>query len=404
MLQVVGAQRARTVEFGIYRDGDNNLDESQSEVVAQAIDVSNADRRIQFTVENTDAGDDGMPTDLFTIQDGDTTGPDYLSGRNNMASESNLAEFVAHTLDNAEKCGATQTWIDLVDHGAGDGGGLEADSFGRQIMPMPQMAQAIADGIKLHEEAHPEDTGRTVDGVVANQCLMASLGFADALSHAGVKFLAASPETMVSPGVPSSVAHDIAASNGNVVNMARSIVKDAMNYRDGVGKYAYGTAAAFDVIDTSRSAMAPVETSVRALNDAIAASKGDARVIGALRDDALRVDGMVRFPEATPDMPWHADRPAIALYDKIAADTRLTAAIRSAAVAAEAAVKKIVIAHKESSHFEPFGGTSYTDAIGPTVHFPVSARQIDPWAPKISETKNRFFNETDAAAAERVVA
>jgi hypothetical protein len=62
-------------------------------------------------------------------------------------------------------------------------------------MPMPQIAAAIAEGVKLHALEHPEDANRNVDGVVANQCLMASMGFADALSRAGVKFLAARADT-----------------------------------------------------------------------------------------------------------------------------------------------------------------------------------------------------------------
>jgi len=62
-------------------------------------------------------------------------------------------------------------------------------------MSIPDMAKAIADGVALHAEEHPEDAGRTVDGVVANQCLMDTMGFADALSRVGVKYLAAFPET-----------------------------------------------------------------------------------------------------------------------------------------------------------------------------------------------------------------
>jgi hypothetical protein len=103
-------------------------------------------------------------------------------------------------------------------------------------------------------------------------------------------------------------------------------------------------------------------------------------------------------------MPWHADRPAIALYDTIASDGRLEPSLREAAKSASAVVSSIVVAHKESDGFEPFGGSDYSDAVGPTVHFPVKPAQVDPWAPKVSETKNRFFNETDAAAAERVIA
>ncbi len=71
-----------------------------------------------------------------------------------MSDPKKLAQFVAHTLDSGEETGAEQTWIDLVDHGGGD-------------------------------------------CIVANQCLMSTLGFSDALSHVGVKYLAASPETMV---------------------------------------------------------------------------------------------------------------------------------------------------------------------------------------------------------------
>ena len=403
MIEAVRALRPRTLEFGIYRDGDNNLDDTQESTITQAIATSKTDRSIEFTVEDTHSpfNDDG--TVRSTISDGTVKYDPYADDVDNMASPKNLANFVARTLDNAERSGAKQTWIELVDHGAGDGGGLEADSF-RQIMPMPQIAQAIADGIKMHAQEHPEDAGRTVDGVVANQCLMSSLGFADALSHAGVKYLAASPETMISPGVPTKVAQAIAAHTGDATAMAHGVVSDVMDSKYGTPSGSFGPAAAFDVLDTSRAAIAPVETSVKALNDAIAKAGNDAASVNALREDGENVEGMVRFPEATPDMPWHADRPAIALYGTIANDTRLDASIRNAAADAQKAVANIVIAHKESDSFAPFGGSSFADAVGPTVHFPVNAKQIDPWAPHVSETKNRFFNETDAAAAERVVA
>ncbi|MFN2449150.1 MAG: hypothetical protein ABR508_05065 [Candidatus Baltobacteraceae bacterium] len=395
----------RAVEFGIYRDGDNNLDDSQSEVLDQAEQVSAQDRSVQFTVEdstyNNDEAGGGLTTQRYTVQDG-SDAPFNPNARGiDMALEKNLARFVARTLDNAQSARAKQTWIDLVDHGAGDGGGLEADSFGKTIMTMPQMAQAIEDGVKMHAQAHPEDAGRSVDGVVANQCLMASLGFADALSHAGVKWLAASPETMVSPGVPSDVAHAIAAHTSDEHAMASAVVNDVMDYRYGIGRFSYSPAAAFDVLDVGRSTVAPVEQSVKALNDAIAADGAQA---ARIRSDAAHVRGMARIPDATPDMPWHADRPAIAVYDSLAKDAKLDATVRTAAAKAETAVRGMVLAHGESRSFAPFGGTSYSDAAGPTVHFPVNSAQVDPWAPRVSETQNRFFAETDAAAAERVVA
>jgi hypothetical protein len=400
MASINNAQR--TLEFGIYRDGDNNLDESQGLTLRQALQASTKDRRIEYTVQDTtSAGTGRLRTDSFTIADGGV-GEASIEAPHDMASERNLASFVAHVLDNAEKSGAKQTWIELTDHGAGDGGGLEADSA-HAIMPMPQIAQAIADGVKLHAQEHPEDAGRNVDGVVANQCLMASLGFADELSHAGVKYLAASPETMVSPGVPSNVA-DAIAKHKEPADMASAVVSDVMRQKYGAEGQTWGPAAAFDVLDLDPAKMQNVERSVKTLNDAIASRKGDRTEIAAIRQDARSVEGMVRFPEATPDMPWHADRPAIALYNTIADDARLDTGLRAAARTAANDIGSIVLAHKESRSFEPFHGSDYRDAAGPTVHFPVNAKQIDPWAPHVTETHNRFFGATDAAAAEHVIA
>jgi hypothetical protein len=402
-MEAVRQAAQRTVEFGIYRDGDNNLDESQGITLEQAKAVSAHDPRVQFTVEDTTMDGDGpLRTYRYTIQDGESSMPDADGFPKNMASEKNLARFVADTLGNAEKSGAKQTWIELTDHGAGDGGGLEADSA-HAIMPMPQIAQAIADGVKLHSQEHPEDADRKVDGVVANQCLMASLGFADELSHAGVKYLAASPETMVSPGVPSDVA-DAIANHSDARGMANAIVSDVMRQKYGEDWQTWNPAAAFDVLDLDPQKIAAVETSVKALNDDIAARKGNSSEVDVIREDAKSVEGMVRFPEATPDMPWHADRPAISLYNTLANDSRLDPEVRTAAKSAAQSVASLVLAHKESRDFEPFGGSNYGDAAGPTVHFPVNGKQVDPWAPHLSETHNRFFVATDAASAERVIA
>lgn len=390
--------RPRALEFGIYRDGDNNLDASQSLAIAQALQSSRSDSAVEYTVEDTtglkiDGGDlvEGKKrTDSFTIADGKIGDP-QIGRAKNMASESNLARFVAQTLDNAEASGAAQTWIDLVDHGGGDGGGLETHTG--KVMAMPDMAQAIADGVALHAKEHPEDAGRGVDGVVANQCLMSTMGFADALSRAGVKYLAASPETMISPGVPTGVADDIARNAGNARAMAGAVVNDAMHE---------GTAAAFDVLDLDPAKLASAEKAIKAFNDASASLDADGK--RALRGDVRSVDGMVRFSEATPDMPWHADRPAIALYSKIASDAALPQTLRTDARNAAYAVRGLILAHKESRGYDAFDGSSYRDAVGPTVHAPVSEKQIDPWAPRISETNNAFYNAVDQAKFVRVIA
>lgn len=390
---IVPAQR--TLEFGIYRDGDNNLDLSQNEVLRQAIDVSAKDPRVGFAVEDTtSAGGGALHTNDYTIAGGQI-GDAHIGAAHDMASEANLARFVAHTLDEAQKSGAKQTWIDLVDHGAGDGGGLEADST-HHVMPMPKIAQAIADGVALHAKEHPEDAGRNVDGVVANQCLMASLGFADALSGVGVKYLAASPETMLSPGTPSTIAEAIASHEDDPQAMARAAVTDVMHTKYGVPGDTFGPAAAFDVLDLDPQKIATMRDGVKSLNDAMTAAAHDPAARAALRDDIDSVDGMVRFPQSK-GLPWHADRPAIATYDSIASDTRLGDEVRAKALAAERDVNALVLAHRESHGFAPFGGSDYSDAAGPTVHLPTDKKQIDPWAPAISETNNAFYKDTDAA-------
>ncbi|MGB8797621.1 MAG: hypothetical protein WCC70_08735 [Candidatus Aquilonibacter sp.] len=406
-VSVPATQRSRALEFGIYRDGDNNLDMSQSLTVAQALQSSRTDSAVEYTVEDTTGlrldGDDVVEgrkrTDNFTIADG-KIGAEQIGKARNMASESNLAQFVAQTLDNAEASGAAQTWIDLVDHGGGDGGGLETHTGA--VMSMPDMAQAIADGIALHSKDHPEDANRSIDGVVANQCLMSTMGFADALSRAGVKWLAASPETMLSPGVPTGVADAIARNVNDPRAMAAGVVDTVMRTRfeDPSGE-SFGTAAAFDVLDCSPEKIANAEKAIKAFNDAAAADATDRR---AIRRDVASVQGMVRFPDATPDMPWNADRPAIAVYTSIASDGSLPAQLRGDARCAADATRALVMAHKEARSFGPFDGSSYVDAVGPTIHAPLSPKQIDPWAPKISETNNAFYDSVDQAKFVRAVA
>ena len=399
-MQAIGPVRSRALEFGIYRDGDNNLDASQAVTLGQAVQVSAADASIDFTIEDTTSRrGNGLQTLNYGIADGAVHDAQTTIGAN-MASPDNLAKFVAHTLDQAQKSGAKQTWIELSDHGAGDGGGLQADSSG-EIMSIDAMAAAITKGIAMHAQAHPEDAGRTVDGVVANQCLMSSLGFADELSHAGVKYLAASPETMLSPGTPTTVAHAIAAHTDDANAMARAVVDNVMHFQYRAGGEQWQPAACFDVLDLSSTKWSALESSVRGLNDAI--GRASSSQANAIREDARAIDGMVRFPDATPDMPWHADRPAIALYDKMANDARLDSGLRIAARQASAAVRSTVMAHGEATDFAPFDHANYSDAAGPTVHFPVSPAQVDPWSPAVSETNNAFYKRVDASAIARVL-
>lgn len=232
------------------------------------------------------------------------------------------------------------------------------------------------------------------------------MGFADALSHAGVRYLAASPETMLAPGVPSDVAHVIASHENDPQSTADGIVNDVMRTKYGVdGLGSFGPAAAFDVLDLAPTKIAHAESAIKRFNDDVASEAHQPGVRGTIREDARAIDGMARFPEATDDMPWHADRPAIAFYDTVASDGRLDGTIRHDAKAASEAIGNLVLAHRESNGFEPFGGSDYSDAAGPTIHVPTSRGQINPWAQAgVSETDNAFYKNVDQAKFVGVVA
>ncbi len=116
MLQNVTATPSRrSLEFGIYRDGDNNLDAIQEATLSQALRTSARDGRIEFTVEDTtrthaaqparDESGGGLRTYRYTIADGDVIGA-RAGKAHDMSDEANLARFVARTLDNArnERC------------------------------------------------------------------------------------------------------------------------------------------------------------------------------------------------------------------------------------------------------------------------------------------------------------
>lgn len=408
---ITSGHATRALEFGMYRDGDNNLDEIQAQTIAQALATSKGDASIEFTIEDTTSRRGFDPehvlrTESYTIADGTIASDVRVSPPHDMSARTDLAAFVKRTLDNAEKSGAKATWIDLIDHGGGDGGGLQSTHGKTGIMREDDIAGAIADGVAAHAKAHPEDAGRGVDGVVANQCLMATVAFSAALSHAGVRYLAASPETMLAPGVPTSVAHDIAANAGDAHEMARAVVETTMDTTYGGDRThaGFGPAAAFDVFDLAPEKIANVERSIAALDRTLASAVAHDRASRAvIREDARAVGGMMRFPQGK-GTPWLADRPAVALYQTLSEDGRLSRDVRAAALDARNAVAATVLAHRESDAFAPFGGSDYSDAYGPTVHFPITPRQVDTWAPNISETDNAFYKTVGAADLTKVLA
>jgi hypothetical protein len=135
--------------------------------------------------------------------------------------------------------------------------------------------------------------------------------------------------------------------------------------------------------------MKTVRDSVTALDSALVEAAQNRTQRAAIREDARAIDGMVRFPEGKT-MPWRADRPAIALYNTFSQDGRLDTSVRTAAATARDAIASTVLAHRESDDFVAFNDADYSNAYGPTVHFPDTPKQIDSWAPQISETDNDF--------------
>ena len=409
MVGSVNTERAsRALEFGMYRDGDNNLDEVQAATIAQALQTSSTDSRIEFTVEDTTARRGFEPanelrTEIYTIADGDLSSDVQVSHPHDMSARKDLAAFVDRVLDNAETSHAKSAWLDLIDHGGGDGGGMQSEHSKVGIMREDDIAGAIADGVARHAKEHPEDAGRKIDGVVANQCLMATVAFSSALSHARVKYLAASPETMLAPGVPTAVAHDIVQNLNAPDKMAKDVVDTTMDTNYGTRRDGFAPAAAFDVIDLDPKKTAAVASAVSSLNAALTSEAANKTARAAIREDAKAINGMVRFPEGKT-MPWRADRPAVALYDTFSQDGRLSKDLRDAAATARDAIKDTVMAHRESDDFAPFNDADYSDAGGPTVHFPVNPKQVDTWAPQISETDNAFYKSVGGDDLAKVVA
>ena len=157
------------------------------------------------------------------------------------------------------------------------------------------------------------------------------------------------------------------------------------------------------MIDLDPKKTAAVASAVSNLNAALTHDAANKTARAAIREDAKAVDGMVRFPEGK-SMPWRADRPAVALYDTISQDGRLSKNTRDAAAAARDAIADTVMAHRESDDFAPFNDSDYSNAAGPTVHFPVNPKQVDTWAPQISETDNAFYKSVGGSDLAIVIA
>jgi hypothetical protein len=207
---------------------------------------------------------------------------------------------------------------------------------------------------------------------------------------------------MLAPGVPSAAFAE-ALTEGP--GWAQRSVDATMHVRYGTGADAYHPAAAFDVFDLDPKKISTVRSAVGDFNAQVysaASGESKADIVHDLRSDFRTVRGMVRFDHSAR-MPWHADRPAIAAYDTVAADGRLPDAIRAAATRAAEAIGDLVLAHKESGSFGPFH-SSYADAVGPTIHLPITRQLYDSWADQgVVETHNDFFDAVNGKEFARVI-
>lgn len=207
---------------------------------------------------------------------------------------------------------------------------------------------------------------------------------------------------MLAPGVPSAkVAVDL--TDADPSRWPHDVVSDTMRTRYGVD--GYHPAAAFDVLDLDPKKMDEVRQAVKSFYESVEAlpRRGDgSEALADVRADISSVKGMARFDHSA-DMPWHADRPAIAVFDRVAADERVPQPLRDSASRASKAVRAIVIAHGEAQNFAPFH-TSYADAAGPTVHLPTTRCSYDGWAEAgVTETHNDFFDAVGGRELARAV-
>jgi hypothetical protein len=100
-----GAMHATTLQLGIYRDGDNDLDRAEAPALDAAFELGMRDPRIAFTVEDFTARPTFATrlrvrrTEQYRIEGGRAAGRVRVTPPRDPASRAELARFVARTLD-----------------------------------------------------------------------------------------------------------------------------------------------------------------------------------------------------------------------------------------------------------------------------------------------------------------
>jgi hypothetical protein len=378
-----------SIQIGYLRDGANNLDGPDSILDGQVQEASKRDPRIHINAEiETFMDGHGLHTYSWKVDHG-VVAHVKMEDFCDLAGRSELASFVASTLDEAYLHGRKHVWLFLVDHGAGDAGcNFTQEPDGSiQHASLDTLRGAINDGIALHKKRYPADTDAHIEGVIMHQCYMATLVAAQTLSAAKVQYLAATSESSMAPGPSGYILLDIAEHPNDPLAQGRALDDRVMNTVYEVYEHGhlirYHPVANFMMLDLDPAKMQPLEREERKLNRELVK---DLSISPLFREDLLEdinsVQGMDRdrSPGAGSQRlsPWSSDRPSVAVYMTIAADPRLPPAIRSDAEFLAHLIMNIVIHHVESKN--------YLDAGSPTLHFPTSIPNINPCAPSIRET------------------
>jgi hypothetical protein len=381
------AYKSDSFLIGYFRVGANNLDGPDSIIDGQVQEASRRDPRIHINAEVlTAVYGRGLHTYFWKVDHGVVTHVRMVDFRD-LSGRSELANFVAATLDEAYLHGRKHVWLFLVDHGAGDAGcNFTQEPDGSiQHTSLDTLRGAINDGIALHRKRYPADTDAHIEGIVMHECFMATIADAETLSAAGVRYLYATSESSMAPGVSGYTLLDLVAFPNDPQAQGRALVDRVMNTYYEVNEHGhlifYHPVANFMLLDLDPKKIVPLKMQERKLNYELMYYLSVSPLFRKdLLEDINSVRGMERDSPAGTRSPWSSDRPSVAVYVKIADDTRLPPLVRNDAALLALLIMSIVIYHVESRN--------YFDAGSPTMHFPTSIPDIDPSAPAIEETDN----------------
>lgn len=403
-VQQSGATPQVVLQYGIYRDGDNNLDQAEGPLIPQAVQVSAKHSNISMLVMDTTSYFDGHPsqngprTYTYELYNGKISNL-TIHPRQDMSKSGNLAEFIAdnyaeaHAIEKAHPGVKVETAIEIIDHGAGDAGAVFVEEPDGTIshMTADDMAAAVRRGAQIHAQRDPSDHARNIEYLDMHVCFSNAMGVINSMSDAGVHYFIGTEETAIAPGTPTTVAADIADNILDPTLMGNAVVEDVLKTRYHAHGLTYGPVAAIDVLDIAPDKMRAAADAERQFNAlAIEEIRQDPRVAHRLINDARKIPGMQRDDPAAA-VPWRADRPAIALYLEFESDPKLPAGLRAAAHNVAVRIAQLIVAHGETHNAVGFG-SDYRDVIGPTTRFPVSYAQVDPLQDQIVERNAAYEN------------